>query len=301
MVARLRTSPRPIASRHSLLQVARAWFPDDSSHRHRPDGRLATSNSTPGRLLSGGAKVPSGPPRKIALALALHSAYAWRNAAGRGNRRDLTGVGSRWLHGTNAPSDRRAPSIRWKATPRVGGCTSHRASMGCAEEFGSVFGQERPEEGPGRPQSMSPVAEILHRLGYLRAPTTGIGDSRRLGRRVHRPRHPRPRRCCSERWVAHHIEFPDYTDDGLVPIAERLLAGQHYSLSDDARDALGDYLALRREQPHFANARSIRNALDRARLRQAGRHLSAGIVKVDDLSIIEGSDIRASRVFDSTS
>ena len=100
--------------------------------------------------------------------------------------------------------------------------------------------------------------------------------------------------------VAHHIEFPDYTDDELVAIAERLLADQNYSLSDDARDALGDYLALRREQPHFANARSVRNALDRARLRQANRHLATGIVKIDDLSIIEGTDIRASRVFQST-
>jgi probable Rubsico expression protein CbbX len=100
--------------------------------------------------------------------------------------------------------------------------------------------------------------------------------------------------------VAHHIEFPDYTDDELVAIAERLLADQNYRLSADARDALGDYLARRRGQPHFANARSVRNALDRARLRQANRHLTAGIVEVDDLSIIEGSDIRMSRVFQST-
>ena len=97
--------------------------------------------------------------------------------------------------------------------------------------------------------------------------------------------------------VAHHIEFPDYSYDELVAIAERLLADQNYSLSNDARVALGEYLALRREQPLFANARSVRNALDRARLRQANRHLAAGVVRVDDLSIIEGSDIRASRVF----
>jgi probable Rubsico expression protein CbbX len=97
--------------------------------------------------------------------------------------------------------------------------------------------------------------------------------------------------------VAHHIEFPDYTDDELVAISERLLADQNYRLSEDGRGALGDYLALRREQPLFANARSVRNALDRARLRQANRHLAAGLVSVDDLSIIEGSDFRASRVF----
>ena len=66
----------------------------------------------------------------------------------------------------------------------------------------------------------------------------------------------------------------------------------------DAIDVVG--AELRREQPLFANARSVRNALDRARLRQADRHLAAGIVRVDDLSIIEGADIRASRVFQAT-
>ncbi|MHB1090563.1 MAG: CbbX protein [Ilumatobacteraceae bacterium] len=100
--------------------------------------------------------------------------------------------------------------------------------------------------------------------------------------------------------VAHHIEFPDYTDHELIAIAERMLTEQNYHLSDDARQALGDYIALRRQQPHFANARSIRNALDRARLRQANRHLTAGIVKIHDLSVIEGADIRASRVFSTT-
>ncbi|MEK7292165.1 MAG: CbbX protein [Actinomycetota bacterium] len=97
--------------------------------------------------------------------------------------------------------------------------------------------------------------------------------------------------------VAHHVEFPDYTDLELVVIAERMLAEQNYRLSEDGVRALGDYIALRRQQPHFANARSIRNALDRARLRQANRHVSAGIVKIDDLSVIDGDDIRASRVF----
>lgn len=100
--------------------------------------------------------------------------------------------------------------------------------------------------------------------------------------------------------VAHHIEFPDYADHELIAITERMLAEQNYHLSDDARQALGDYIALRRQQPHFANARSIRNALDRARLRQANRHLTAGIVTIHDLSVIEGADIRASRVFPTT-
>jgi len=68
-------------------------------------------------------------------------------------------------------------------------------------------------------------------------------------------------------------------------------------LAERAREALGEYLRLRREQPNFANARSLRNALDRARLRQARRLLEAGRVDADMLMTIEAEDIRASRVF----
>ena len=77
-----------------------------------------------------------------------------------------------------------------------------------------------------------------------------------------------------------------------------MLEGQNYHLSDDARRALTDYIAKRRTQPHFSNARSIRNALDRARLRQANRLFEANApLLADDLSRIEASDILASRVF----
>ena len=69
-------------------------------------------------------------------------------------------------------------------------------------------------------------------------------------------------------------------------------------LSPDGRTALGEYLELRRAQPSFANARSVRNALDRARLRQARRLLEAGRVDAAMLMTIEAADIRASRVFD---
>ncbi|MEO7398115.1 MAG: CbbX protein, partial [Ilumatobacteraceae bacterium] len=99
--------------------------------------------------------------------------------------------------------------------------------------------------------------------------------------------------------VAHHIDFPDYSDDELVEIAVLMLAHQNYRLSEAAQDVLRDYVALRREQPHFANARSVRNALDRARLRHANRQFgSDGLVSLDDLSTIDAPDIRASRVFD---
>jgi ATP-dependent Clp protease ATP-binding subunit ClpA len=98
--------------------------------------------------------------------------------------------------------------------------------------------------------------------------------------------------------IAHHIDFPDYDEDELVEIARRMLAGMSYRLDADAEGALADYIARRRAQPHFANARSIRNALDRARLRQASRlFASAEPVSRDALSTIAATDIRASRVF----
>jgi probable Rubsico expression protein CbbX len=97
--------------------------------------------------------------------------------------------------------------------------------------------------------------------------------------------------------VAHHIDFPDYTGDELLEIAELMLEAQHYSLSADGRSAFTRYIAARKEQPLFANARSIRNALDRARLRQASRMFAgSGLVTAADLSTIDAPDILASRV-----
>jgi probable Rubsico expression protein CbbX len=98
--------------------------------------------------------------------------------------------------------------------------------------------------------------------------------------------------------VAHHIDFPDYSVEELAAIAARMAAGLGLKLSAGAQLALREYLALRREQPNFANARSLRNALDRARLRQARRLLEAGRVDADMLMTIDAADIRASRVFD---
>jgi probable Rubsico expression protein CbbX len=98
--------------------------------------------------------------------------------------------------------------------------------------------------------------------------------------------------------VAHHIDFPDYDVPELLAIAGRMVEGLGLRLSDEGRLALEEYLRLRREQPNFANARSLRNALDRARLRQARRLLESGQVNADMLMTIEAADIRASRVFD---
>ncbi|MEP7042762.1 MAG: CbbX protein [Dokdonella sp.] len=97
--------------------------------------------------------------------------------------------------------------------------------------------------------------------------------------------------------IAHHIDFPDYRNDELVSIGELILKGWNYRLSPRAREVFADYLKLRREQPHFANARSVRNALDRARLRQAHRLLEAGnAVDKAALETIEAEDILQSRV-----
>jgi probable Rubsico expression protein CbbX len=97
--------------------------------------------------------------------------------------------------------------------------------------------------------------------------------------------------------VAHHVDFPDYTDGELIDIAEKMLAKENYRFSAAGRSAFERYVAARRGQPHFANARSIRNALDRARLRQASRHFDApGTVSLDDLMTIEAEDILTSRV-----
>ncbi len=99
--------------------------------------------------------------------------------------------------------------------------------------------------------------------------------------------------------IAHHIDFPDYDDGELLSIAESMLERQGYRLDRGAVTVMADYIARRRGQPHFANARSIRNALDRARLRQANRLFeeTKGPVDAEQLSTIIDRDIAASRVF----
>lgn len=98
--------------------------------------------------------------------------------------------------------------------------------------------------------------------------------------------------------VAHHIDFPDYAPEELLAIAKLMLAAQNYRFSPEGEAALAEYIPLRMSLEHFANARSIRNALDRARLRQANRLFASSrkLSKVD-LITIEAEDILASRVF----
>ena len=102
--------------------------------------------------------------------------------------------------------------------------------------------------------------------------------------------------------IAHHIDFPDYNETELLEITKLMSDAMHYNLDANASKAMQEYIQKRKQQPHFANARSIRNALDRARLRQANRLFNDAIeykkeTTAADLSLITEADIRASRVF----
>lgn len=98
--------------------------------------------------------------------------------------------------------------------------------------------------------------------------------------------------------IAHHIQFPDYSHDELVAIGQLMLSEQNYYLDEAATQAFSEYVACRMQLPNFANARSIRNAIDRFKLRQALRLFEQGRqVSTDDLRRIEEADIRSSQVF----
>ena len=99
--------------------------------------------------------------------------------------------------------------------------------------------------------------------------------------------------------VAHHVDFPDYSDQELMEIAQMLLEKQAYRFDSQAKVVFADYIFRRRQLPFFANARSIRNAIDRMRLRQANRLFSrmGECLSRDDLITITAADILSSRVF----
>jgi len=99
--------------------------------------------------------------------------------------------------------------------------------------------------------------------------------------------------------VANHIDFPDYNAEELLAIAQLVLATENYRFSEEATAAFADYIHRRMQLPFFANARSIRNAIDRSRMRQANRlfsRIGSPLTKLD-LMTIEADDITASRVF----
>jgi probable Rubsico expression protein CbbX len=99
--------------------------------------------------------------------------------------------------------------------------------------------------------------------------------------------------------VANHVDFPDYSSEELLCIAKMMLSEQQYRLTFESETVLLDYIVLRKKEPHFANARSVRNAIDRARMRQANRMFSAGerILTKADLVTLEAEDFLKSRLF----
>jgi probable Rubsico expression protein CbbX len=99
--------------------------------------------------------------------------------------------------------------------------------------------------------------------------------------------------------IANHVDFPDYSAEELLTIGKIMLEEQQYQFTPEAEKAFLDYIEKRKEQPLFANARSVKNALDRARMRQANRNFeNAGkILTKSDLVTITANDIEQSRVF----
>lgn len=99
--------------------------------------------------------------------------------------------------------------------------------------------------------------------------------------------------------VANHVDFPDYTPEELLHIGKMMLQEQQYRLTPESETVLLDYIALRMQEPHFANARSVRNAIDRARMRQANRMFAAGsrVLTKADLVTIQPEDLLKSRLF----
>ena len=102
--------------------------------------------------------------------------------------------------------------------------------------------------------------------------------------------------------IAHHVDFPDYTEGELLDIARLMAVQMNYRLPYETQHALREYIARRTRQPRFANARSIRNALDRARLRQANRLYQEAVnggaaTEAQALQTLTAADIRASSVF----
>lgn len=100
--------------------------------------------------------------------------------------------------------------------------------------------------------------------------------------------------------IANHIDFPDYSVDELLKIAKLMLEEQQYQLTPDAEIALTNYIRKRKEKPLFANARSVKNALDRARMRQANRIFDSRgqVLTKKELVNLEADDILQSTVFD---
>ncbi|MDQ2882524.1 MAG: CbbX protein [Actinomycetota bacterium] len=98
--------------------------------------------------------------------------------------------------------------------------------------------------------------------------------------------------------VAHHVDFPDYTLDELDDIGKLMIQAEGYTFTPEAEKTFREYLKRRKDQPRFANARSVRNAIERARLRHASRLMEADqAVSKDELTTLATEDLLGSRVF----
>jgi probable Rubsico expression protein CbbX len=102
--------------------------------------------------------------------------------------------------------------------------------------------------------------------------------------------------------IANHVHFPDYEPAELLQIGKIMLEEQQYQMTEESEKVFFEYIKKRMEQPLFANARSVRNALDRARMRQANRvfETTGRVLTKKDLVTIMPEDISSSTVFASS-
>lgn len=94
-----------------------------------------------------------------------------------------------------------------------------------------------------------------------------------------------------------HIDFPDMEPDDLVNVGKLMFKNMEYNLSPEAEPALREYVTLRKKKLFFSNARSVRNAVDLARMAAANRVYTmanakdaSGIITLDDLTSVQKSD-----------
>ena len=179
-----------------------------------------------------------------------------------------------------------------------------RKQVGLATTAPSLHMSFTGRPGTGKTTVAERMSQILHRLGYVRKGhvVTATRDDLVVifaGYKERMDVFYQSNPGLSSR-VANHIDFPDYSAEELLAIARLILAEENYRFSEEALAAFGDYIQRRMQLPFFANARSIRNAIDRARMRQANRLFKGmgqgGLTKLD-LMTIEAEDITASRVF----